>query len=125
MRKELEKKKAQLAQDTTSVYFIVYNSSSPTMHDDRRALLNYYKRQNLVVNICSEQLAKKSEIDIDKLQVSTPKYKFKYRSDFPEGRKLWRTEYDFYLAACLNFHEFFLILHHRTEYGMPGIARAL
>ncbi|WP_397362268.1 hypothetical protein [Olleya sp. R77988] len=67
---------------------------------------DFLERDNaLIYLVISDSIGgfEKYKIDLNRLKSNNEKIKFKYRSEFPNGREFWRTEYDFFIAASIHF----------------------
>ncbi|SFG08408.1 hypothetical protein SAMN04488033_12563 [Salegentibacter agarivorans] len=96
-----EKTKDSIARDTTTIYLVVPDSVSIKSNEDRTEFLNYI---GLHENPTDSLIISNSfKLKLSKLKSNQKKIKFLYRSEFPEGREFWRTDYDIYIAASLGF----------------------
>jgi hypothetical protein len=61
--------------------------------------------KSLIYLVVSDSISgfEKYKIDLNRLKSNNEKIKFKYRSEFPNGREFWRTEYDYFIAANIQF----------------------
>jgi len=99
--KDWEKMRDSIVQDTTSIYLVVYDSVTNSEKDDKQKFIQYLKKENISTDSIIYSMG--FRIDLSKLTTTNKKIKFKYLSEFPKGRKFWRTEYDFYIAATIGF----------------------
>ena len=56
------------------------------------------------------------KVDLTKLKSNNQKIKFKYRSEFPNGREFWTTEYDYFISANIGFSR--IIFDQTKSYGV-------
>lgn len=94
-------KKDSIERDTTTIYLVVQDSISHTSDEDKTEFLKYIGNHNMP----TDSLIKSNsfKLNLSKLERSQRNMKFLYRSEFPEGREFWRTNYDIYVAASLGF----------------------
>jgi hypothetical protein len=101
--KKWERKKDSLERGKSSIYLVVSDSISGFEKEDLKKLIEHFKIQNVSPNSMDIELDKNYEIDLNRLKSNNQKIKFKYRSEFPNGREFWRTEYDYFIAANIGF----------------------
>ena len=101
--KKWERKRDSLERDKSPIYLVVLDSVSGFEKEDLKKLTNHFKIQNVSLNSLDLELDKNYKIDLNRLKSKNQKIKFKYRSEFPNGRKFWRTEYDYFIAANIGF----------------------
>ncbi|WP_299438253.1 hypothetical protein [uncultured Aquimarina sp.] len=91
---EYEKRKAELQSDTKTLVIAIIDTTYSLEKKAQNELIKHFD------NIELDTLNSKSnyKIDIEKLKTNG-KWKFKPRSNFPTGRRLWKDEYDFHLAG--------------------------
>ena len=74
----------------------IFNSSWP---DD---LLTQFQLSGNSIDILHK--TQKHKINLNKLKdKSNNKLEYRYRSKFPNGHKIWKTEYDFHFAGAIGF----------------------
>jgi hypothetical protein len=101
--KKWERKKDSLKRDKSSIYLVVSDSISGFEKEDLKKLTEHFKIQNVSPNSMDIELDKNYQIDLNKLKSNNEKIKFKYRSEFPNGREFWRTKYDYFIIANIGF----------------------
>ncbi len=97
----MENKKDSIDRDTTTIYLVVPDSVSLTSNEDTKEFLNYIGLHKKPTD--SLIISNPFKLKLSKLESKQKKIKFLYRSEFPEGREFWRTDYDIYIAASLGF----------------------
>lgn len=114
------KKKDSIKQDSASIYLIVNDSINNYKREDLNELLEHFKGQNIVIGSSENvELNKGYKIDLRKLKTNYDRLEFKYRSQFPKGRELWRTEYDFYIGASIEFSR--ILFDETKSYGVLNV----
>ncbi|WP_299611441.1 hypothetical protein, partial [uncultured Aquimarina sp.] len=91
---EYEKRKAELQSDTTTLVIAIIDTVYSLEKKVQKELVKHF--DNIELNTRNSKSNYK--IDIEKLKTNG-KWKFKPRSNFPTGNKLWKHEYDFHLAG--------------------------
>ena len=94
-----EKQKVRLYNDTVKLVTAISDSTLLLDGNDKTEFLNFYNIENK--DIDTVRIDKKYKIDMYRLKANK-KIKFIYRSKLPEGREIWRTEYDFYLNSIVS-----------------------
>jgi len=111
-----KKKKNSLNRDKPLIYLVVSDSITRFEKADVYALVKHFKNQNIVLDSKKIELNNDFKIDINRLKANNKKIEFKYQSEFPKEREFWRTEYDFYIGAKIEFSR---ILFDKTKtYGV-------
>jgi hypothetical protein len=110
--KKWERKKDSLERDKSSIYLVVSDSISGFEKEDLKKLTEHFKIQDSTI-IKSELNYK---IDLNKLKSNNQKIKFKYSSEFPNGREFWRTKYDYFIMANIGFSG--IIFDKTKNYGV-------
>ncbi|WP_204347098.1 hypothetical protein [Psychroserpens algicola] len=114
------KKKDSINLDSTSIYLVLEDSIIGFSRADSTELIKYFNKQNIVVDTIDTGSKKDYRIDLKRLNVNNKKIRFKYRSDFPEGRKFWKTKYDIQIAAKVGFSR---ILFDKTKsFGLLNVS---
>lgn len=96
-----EKKKDAIKRDTTSIFLVVLDTITDTKEEDRKDLIKYFNHHKIAPN--SFYISDSFKINLSELESNENKIKFLYRSNFPQGREFWRTNYDFYMAGSIAF----------------------
>jgi len=99
--KTWEKKRDSIIRDTTSYYLVVQDSVSYFEKDDKPEFTEHFKEFNIVPDTLDQ--SKNFALEIHKLKTNYKKVKFKYRTEFPEGREFWRTKYKYNVVAFVGF----------------------
>ena len=114
-KNDLEKwkrRKDSLKRDNSSIFLVVSDSISGFEEEDASELSDYFKIQDSThVNLGSNY-----KIDLTKLKSNNEKIKFKYRSEFPNGREFWRTEYGYFIAGNIGFSR--ILFDNTKTYGL-------
>ncbi len=90
-----------IKRDTTSMYIAIQDSASVIEKQDIAELMKHFEKENLKIDTLA--LPEVFQIDLSKLKPTDKKFKFKYQSTFPKGKKFWRTEYGFRVVASIGF----------------------
>jgi len=92
---DYEKRKAELEADSVKLVIAISDSVYPLKIEERNQLLEYFKKQNLKLD--STDLSKEYKIELNKL-IANKKLRFKYLSELPEGKNIWKKEYSFHFG---------------------------
>ena len=114
--KKLERKKDSLRNDKSSIYLVVSDSISGYEKEDLKKLAEHFKIQNVSTNLMDLELTENHKIDLHKLKSNNKKFKFKNRSEFPNEREFWRTEYGYFIAGNIGFSR--IIFDKTKNYGV-------
>lgn len=92
--KEFEERKIKIENDTTRIVLAIVDTIFNLKQEsferfDIEFKNNFLEKRKYMVSL--------KELNPDK------KFILKYYSEFPKGRKIWRTEYPFHLGAILSF----------------------
>lgn len=109
-----ETKKDSIKRDTTSIYLVVQDSISRTYEDDSKELIKHFNHRKILPD--SLIISDSFKLDLTKLESNQKKLKFLFRSDFPEGREFWRTDYEINIAASIGFSN--IIFDKSRNYGV-------
>ena len=109
---ENEKKNTEIKNDTSRIVIAIYDTIEKQSVSDGNELIKYNNIEYLF-NPKTKKIEYK--IDISKIKKSD-KYIFKYRSDFPKGRDIWRNEYPFYLGGVVSFSR--IMFDNDKNYGV-------
>ena len=94
-----EKQKIKLYTDSVKLMTAIIDSTLLLDGEDKTDFLNFYNLD--IKDIDTVSTDKKYRIDINRLKADK-KIKFIYRSKLPEGREIWKTEYEFYLNSLVS-----------------------
>tara|TARA_B100001063_G_C16540838_1_gene441172 strand:- start:71 stop:748 length:678 start_codon:yes stop_codon:yes gene_type:complete len=97
--KEFDRLKLEYYQDSVKLVTAISDSTFLLEGGEKSQLLKFYNLNNSDIDTINTN--EKYKIDLDKLNADN-KIKFIYRSDLPEGREIWRTDYKFYLNSVLS-----------------------
>jgi hypothetical protein len=114
---EFEKRKIKIEKDTSRIVLAIV---------DTIFTLNQENFERLDEKFKNDSLEKKTEYKLNLSEFkNNKKFIFKYYSEFPKGRKIWRTEYPFHLGAVLSFSRIYFdnskkngILEGGVNYGI-------
>ncbi|WP_397447869.1 hypothetical protein [Polaribacter sp. R77954] len=92
---EFEERKLKIENDTSRIVLAIV---------DTIFSLNQKNFERLDKKFKNDSLKNKTDYKINLSQFkNNKKFLFKYYSEFPKGRKIWKTEYPFHLGAVLSF----------------------
>ncbi|GGK12926.1 hypothetical protein GCM10007962_04130 [Yeosuana aromativorans] len=94
-----EERKAELNADSVKLVVAIRDSVYPLKTEERNQLLKHFQNQNLKLD--STDLSTEYKIELNKL-IADKKLRFKYLSEFPEGKDIWKKEYSFHLGGLTN-----------------------
>lgn len=110
---EFEKRKAEIEKDTTRIVLAIVEKTFPLDSSSFKNLSGNYKE----IEPKSQYSGAKNENKIDlSIFNNHKKYRFKKYSEFPKGRKIWRTNYPFELGAIISFSKIYF--DKKKEYGI-------
>ena len=98
-----DKRKDSINNDTTSIYIVFPDSINRFEREDMYELISHFNDQKLIVDSKDFELKDGFQVDFDKLKSNNSKLRFKPMSEFPKGRELWTTKYDFNFGGSLSF----------------------
>ncbi|ADV47502.1 hypothetical protein Celal_0149 [Cellulophaga algicola DSM 14237] len=98
------KKKDSLHLDASPTYLIIYDTIAQFEEGDVQELKKHFKHQNIVLPSKAIALNHGYTIDLKQLKTNHENLKFKYQSEFPNGREFWRTQYNFHTSGLLGFN---------------------
>ena len=97
---EFEKRKIKIENDTARIVLAIVDTIFKSSKINREKLSARFEN----IEFGSDTLEKNIEYKINLSRFkNNEKYIFKYHSEFPKGRKIWRTEYPFYFGAVISF----------------------
>jgi len=109
----------KILNDPSPIYIVITDSiAKPDRYDSNELVANYSKL-NLAVNSQKADSNKAFLIDLKSLKTNNKKIKFKHLSEFPEGRKFWKKEYDYYIAANITLSK--ILLDKTKNYGVLNV----
>ncbi|MDT0645034.1 hypothetical protein RM553_19540, partial [Zunongwangia sp. F363] len=98
--KDLERQEKELYKDTVKLVTAIVDSTIILSKEDKLELINHFElKQN---HLDTSNIDFRYKIDLKKLKADK-KIRFKYRSELPDGKKIWKTDYDFYLNSVISF----------------------
>ena len=103
LMKKWEKKRDSLESDTTSIYLVIHDSTTLFKKDDFKHLAETFKDNAIHLDSSALKIRNGYKIQLEMLKTKKKKIKFKYTSSFPSGSEIWKSKYDFNIAASLNF----------------------
>ena len=110
---EFEKRKAEIEKDTSKIVLAIVEKTFPLDSSRFKNLPGNYKK----IELKSQYSDFKNENKIDlSIFGNQNKYRFKKYSEFPKGRKIWRTNYPFELGAVISFSNIYF--DENKEYGI-------
>ncbi|WP_460219381.1 hypothetical protein [Psychroserpens sp. MEBiC05023] len=119
IKKKWKKKKDSINLDTTPIYLVITDSIIGFSRADSTELVKHFSKQNIEVDTIGTESKNDYRIDLNRLNVKNQKIRFKYRSEFPDGREFWKTKYDIQIAAKVGFNR---ILFDKTKsYGIINV----
>ncbi|MEH6705384.1 MAG: hypothetical protein V7691_11355 [Galbibacter orientalis] len=98
-----DKRKDSINNDATSIYIVFPDSINRFEREDMYELISHFNDQKLIVDSKDFELKDGFQVDFDKLKSNNSKLRFKPMSEFPKGRELWTTKYDFNFGGSLSF----------------------
>ena len=110
---EFEKRKAEIEKDTTRIVLAIVEKTFPLDSSSFKNLYGNYKEIELKSKYSNSK--KENKIDLS-IFGNHKKYRFKKYSEFPKGRKIWRTNYPFELGAVISFSNIYF--DENKEYGI-------
>lgn len=97
---EFQKRKIKIEKDTARIVLAIVDTIFVSKKINRKKLRGHFEN----IEFENDTLKNNIEYKINLSQFkNNEKYIFKYRSDFPKGREIWRTEYPFYFGAVISF----------------------
>ena len=110
--KEFDRKKEEFYKDTVKLVTAIEDSTL-LLNEHKYSLLDHFSNKN--INLDSTDISFKYKIELSKLKADN-KIVFKYRSEFPQGSDMWRSEYDFYLNSLFLISR--IQFDQNREYGV-------
>ena len=98
--KDLEKQEKELYKDTVKLVTAIVDSTLIVSKEAKLALINHFDLKEKSLNTSNND--SKYRIDINQLKADQ-KIRLIYRSELPEGYKIWKTDYEFYLNSVISF----------------------
>ncbi len=98
--KDLERQEKELYKDTVKLVTAIVDSTLIISKEDKLALINHFDLKEKSLNTLN--IDSKYRIDINQLKADQ-KIRFIYRSELPEGYKIWKTDDEFYLNSVISF----------------------
>ncbi|QVY66894.1 MULTISPECIES: hypothetical protein [unclassified Polaribacter] len=97
---DFKKRKIEIEKDTSRIVIAIVDTIFTLGQDSFEKLGKNFEN----LKFKNDSLEKKIEykINLSKFK-NNEKFIFKYYSEFPKGRKIWRTEYPFHLGAVISF----------------------
>ena len=96
---EFKKRKNKIENDTARIVLAIVDNAFLLDQTNYNTLKKHF--ENVEFNINTSE---KSEYKFNLSEFkNNEKYIFKYHSEFPKGRKIWRTEYPFHFGAVISF----------------------
>lgn len=114
--KDWFRKRDSLKQDLTLIYFAVSDSVVGANNLDPQSLIDVYSNIEPTIQPSECTYENNFKINLSKLRSINPKLRFKYRSEFPDGRAFWRADYDFFVGAKIGFSR--MLFDRSRSYGM-------
>ncbi|MBZ9631905.1 hypothetical protein LB465_14040 [Salegentibacter sp. LM13S] len=99
--KTWEKVRDSIVKDTTSYFLVVQDSISSIEKDTKPQFAEHFKEYNIAPDTLDHR--KNFALELNKLKTNHKKVKFKYRTEFPEGREFWRNKYKYNVVAYVGF----------------------
>jgi hypothetical protein len=97
---EFQKRKIKIEKDTARIVLAIVDTIFVSKKINRKKLRGHFEN----IEFENDTLKNNIEYKINLSQFrNNEKYIFKYRSDFPKGRGIWRSEYPFYFGAVISF----------------------
>ena len=96
MTVEFEKRKAEIEKDTTTLVIALIDSTYQIENRAKREFIEFYNEFEIELETINNK--ERYKINISDLEYNE-KFKIKYRSNFPDGSKIWDKKYDFYLSG--------------------------
>lgn len=117
-----EKRKIEIEKDTARIVIAINDTISRPFRTNYKTLSKYFEN----IKFEKDTLEKKIEYKINLSEFKkNKKFEFKYHSEFPKGREIWRTEYPFYLGAVMSFSRIYFdknkkfgVLESGTNFGI-------
>ena len=107
--------------DTGTIYIVVFDSVSGYEKSDSSELIDHFNKHDIITSW--QYLSQNFQIDLSKLRTIKPNIKFKYRSDFPEGRAFWHSRHNLFIAGTFFFSR---ILFDRTRnFGVMNVGHSV
>jgi len=110
--KEFDRKKEEFYKDTVKLVTAIEDSTI-LLNDHKYSLLDHFSKKNIKLD--SAEISFKYKIDLSKLKADK-KIVLKYRSEFPNGREMWKSDYDFYLNSLFVISR--IQFDQNREYGV-------
>ncbi|HEY9185822.1 MAG TPA: hypothetical protein VIM94_10895 [Salegentibacter sp.] len=96
--KEYLEKVEEIKKDTSLIVIAVYDTIYELDERERQKITSHFTEVDSVPN--SDY---KTGYKIELNKVRSDKFRFKYRSEFPEGREIWRKDYPFLFSGIATF----------------------
>ena len=110
---EWEAKSEELYKDSVKLVIAVKDSTEMISSSDLSFFIQREVDDKLIFPTIEPY--KKYLIDLNRI-VTDPKLKSKYRSEFPEGSKIWNQKYDFHLSGIVGFSR--ILFDQSKQYGI-------
>ena len=97
---EFQKRKIKIEKDTARIVLAIVDTILVSKKINRKKLRGHFEN----IEFRNDTLKNNIEYKINLSRFkNNEKYIFKYRSDFPKGREIWRSEYPFYFGGVISF----------------------
>ena len=97
---DLEKRRTELAKDTTKLVVAIVDSTYRIDENAKNELINFYQEYSIELDTIN--IDNPYRINISDLN-HNQKFKLIYRSILPATNKVWKEEYDFHLSGITGF----------------------
>lgn len=110
---DFEKRKVEIEKDTSRIVIAVYDTIFTLSQEDYTTLKSNFKDSKLKIDTLKNVFDYK--IDLSQFNKSK-KFIFKYMSEFPDGSKIWKDSYPFYLGGAISLSQIYF--DEKKEFGI-------
>jgi hypothetical protein len=119
---EFKKRKNEIEKDTSRIVIAIVDTIFTFGREKFEKLGKNFENNKFKNDSLEKEIEYK--INLSKFK-NNEKFIFKYYSEFPKGRKIWRTEYPFHLGAVISFSRIYFdrdkkngVLESGTTFGI-------
>ncbi|WP_141878034.1 hypothetical protein [Gramella sp. Hel_I_59] len=99
-QKDIERQERELYQDSVKLVIAISDSTLILEQNDKNYLLKHFDLDENSLD--TTNIDSRYKIKLEKLKADD-KIRFKYSSEFPEGSKTWKSDYQFFLNAVVSY----------------------